>query len=46
VHAVEKLRHWVQRRHNPYDALVCAAGIKVRPRELPAVRNLSCTEGE
>jgi hypothetical protein len=26
-------------------ALVCAAGIKVRARELPAVRNL-CTEAQ
>jgi hypothetical protein len=35
-----------QRRHSPFDALVCAASIKVRARELPAVRDLSCTEGE
>jgi hypothetical protein len=34
-----------QRCHNPYEALVCAADIKVRARKLPAVRDL-CTEGE
>jgi len=35
-----------QRSHNSSYALVCAAGIKVRARELLAVRDLSCTEGE
>jgi hypothetical protein len=35
-----------QRCHDPYDALVCAAGIKVRARELPTARDLSCAEGE
>jgi hypothetical protein len=35
-----------QRCHDSYDALVCAAGIKVRARELPTARDLSCAEGE
>ena len=34
-----------QRCQNPYNALVCAARIKVQARELPALRNL-CTETE
>ena len=45
LHAVENLATGGQRCQNPYDALVCAADIKVRARELPAVRNL-CTEAE